>query len=1005
MNERIAHATWLLLGMTLLLGTATEPLMADAVSDYLRGKKTVEQQLLAGKFDDAARTALQLRRLAAGPLRYDSTALIFAVDCQAHVCYAKGEYDAALNLFRWASQKAEQVYGAYDRDTAMTLNNLATVLSDLGKYAEAERYQRRVIDIMTRVSGPQHPDVALALNNLGTIYYDGGRLRDAQRFFLRAVAIWERQTTQLKDLGMGLNNLAQVYANQGRYAEAEPLLQRSLQVYQRTVGANHPDLAMLVNNLGVLKFEQGRRDEATRDFERASVMVAETLGSNHPKFGLMLHNRAVLHREKNPDEAAQLARRAVEIYEKSLGPRHPALALPLNNLGYIYGLQKRYDDSIRTFERALRVREQATGPMHTDVVLVLTNLASVYSLRHDYAKAMDHITRALSTAEQCGSSFWVRATALKVRATIAWKTGQSTQAIDDLQAAINLVEQQRAAGSGGAVERARLFARFTDFYEQMILWQAELQKIDKILDALERSRARSLIDQMALRGVDLLAGLPAEEAARLTKREDAATYRIASLERELTVLDRRKDLSARQLQTRCEELQKRLNQARANFAAAFAAIRNASPAYRLTVGRSHKPVTLKHLAEWVGQKDGLLLEYFFGTDGGCVLVVPADGDPRFHMLEVSEPQAKVLGIEPGPLTAKRLQQVMNHEEGAGVLQRLRQTSDPAKLKDVIEPLAALWELLIPEEHRKMIVSDQCQRLFVVPDGTLGQLPFATLVVERGDTPKYLLNVGPSIQYAPSATVLVNLAEQKVAAAVAAAEPVLTVGNPRYIESSSPSVSVLAQLAPRSRYGASGGSLKPLPFTAWEVQWLADVFEKHGIKVAQLKEDQATERAVRHNAKGRRIVHLACHGLVDQAHGNLFGALALTPDPASAGPTDDGFLTLAEVYALDLRGCELAILSACDTNVGPQQQGEGLWALSRGFLVAGSRRVVASNWLVDDQAAASLVSYYCSLLAKGEENGQEVDYAEALHKAKKWIREQEKWSSPYYWGTFVLMGPN
>jgi CHAT domain-containing protein len=146
-------------------------------------------------------------------------------------------------------------------------------------------------------------------------------------------------------------------------------------------------------------------------------------------------------------------------------------------------------------------------------------------------------------------------------------------------------------------------------------------------------------------------------------------------------------------------------------------------------------------------------------------------------------------------------------------------------------------------------------------------------------------------------------------------------------------------------------------------------------------------------------------LVDESYGNLFGALALTPGPDPGDPANDGFLTLAEIYELHLDDCELAILSACDTNYGPLQQGEGVWALSRGFLVAGSRRVVASNWLVDDEAAASLISVFCTYVARAEKQGKPVDYAEALQKAKRWVRRQEKWSSPYYWGTFVLVGPN
>ena len=73
--------------------------------------------------------------------------------------------------------------------------------------------------------------------------------------------------------------------------------------------------------------------------------------------------------------------------------------------------------------------------------------------------------------------------------------------------------------------------------------------------------------------------------------------------------------------------------------------------------------------------------------------------------------------------------------------------------------------------------------------------------------------------------------------------------------------------------------------------------------------------------------------------------------------------------MNLKGCELAILSACDTNFGPEQRGEGVWALSRGFLVAGSRRVVASNWLVDDEAAASLVATSAASWPRPRSEGQ------------------------------------
>jgi CHAT domain-containing protein len=185
-----------------------------------------------------------------------------------------------------------------------------------------------------------------------------------------------------------------------------------------------------------------------------------------------------------------------------------------------------------------------------------------------------------------------------------------------------------------------------------------------------------------------------------------------------------------------------------------------------------------------------------------------------------------------------------------------------------------------------------------------------------------------------------------------------------------------------------------------------VFDKHDIGVSKLVRGEATEANVRANVAGRRVLHLACHGLADQSYGNMFGALALSPgNSRTVDPNNDGYLTLAEIYGLNLSTCELTILSACDTNYGPHQRGEGVWALSRGFLAAGSRRVVASNWYVDDRAAASLISYFCSGVAKSETTNNRAEYAGSLHAAKKWVREQEKWSSPYYWATFVLVGPN
>ncbi len=113
--------------------------------------------------------------------------------------------------------------------------------------------------------------------------------------------------------------------------------------------------------------------------------------------------------------------------------------------------------------------------------------------------------------------------------------------------------------------------------------------------------------------------------------------------------------------------------------------------------------------------------------------------------------------------------------------------------------------------------------------------------------------------------------------------------------------------------------------------------------------------------------------------------------------------MKKAYDLKLPECELAVLSACETNVGERFEGEGVFGLSRGFLAAGARRVVASPWAVDDESTAVLMGHFFSRIAQQEREGRRVDYAGALRDAKLKVRQDPRWSDPYYWAPFILIG--
>ena len=116
-----------------------------------------------------------------------------------------------------------------------------------------------------------------------------------------------------------------------------------------------------------------------------------------------------------------------------------------------------------------------------------------------------------------------------------------------------------------------------------------------------------------------------------------------------------------------------------------------------------------------------------------------------------------------------------------------------------------------------------------------------------------------------------------------------------------------------------------------------------------------------------------------------------------GADIDGFLHLQDIFNLNLPA-ELVVLSACQTGLGKDVKGEGLVGLTRGFMYAGSKRVVVSLWSVKDRSTASLMTnFYQQMLQQG------LNPVAALRAAQLKMLQSEQWKAPYYWAPFVIQG--
>ncbi len=265
-------------------------------------------------------------------------------------------------------------------------------------------------------------------------------------------------------------------------------------------------------------------------------------------------------------------------------------------------------------------------------------------------------------------------------------------------------------------------------------------------------------------------------------------------------------------------------------------------------------------------------------------------------------------------------------------------------------------------------------LYIVPDGPLLRLPFSLLVSAHKKQPvrpgelyahhhgcRFLIE-DFAISYLPTAGIL------------------------------------LSKKSPGSSRGNTGvviASPDPLPpgakHLAAALSEARAVAKETGASMFTL--GKATETRAKEALSNAPWIHLATHGFLSDRR-PLYSRIALAP-----GPDDDGWLHAFEVERLKLTS-RLVILSACETAEAAERT-SGWLGLSRSFLLAGATSVVASFWVVDDEATRWLFPRFHRELANG------LAPAMALQRAQVEILRNKRRGSlhfvhPFFWAGFIAM---
>lgn len=907
----------------------------------------------------------------------------------------RGMYQEALDVIN----EALTIFTEHQdrRGRASAFNNIGLTYANAGRMHLAEEFYQKALPL--RQAENDQAGVANLLNNIGGYHDVLGEPHEALEYYSKALKVWQDMDArgQLNDrdlLPIGFNNVAVAYDELGEWQSALENYERALKLSHET--GNSQREAATLDNIGELYNGLGDPISAKQHYEDALALLqgkAPILEAS-----VLIHIGQLSLSQGKLDDALEFFKKALTISQSPL-----RRAQALTNIGYAYAQQENPRKAIESYEEALSLRSR-TGDRRGEAV-TLQKRGEAYALLGKPTEALADFNRALSlyrvVADQRGE-----ATALYSIARIERDRNDTPQALAHSEEAINIIESLRTKVSSHEL-RTSYFATQQNYYElyidlNMRLYQLDHspKRLEAALQASERSRARDLIDTLVEAQADITQGV---DQSLLEREREVQQKLNAKAQAQMKLLnEQHTDEQARALAQEIDQLI-------ALYKSLRAQIRVSSPKYaHLTQPQTLSLQEMQQLLD----DNTLMLEYSLGEERSYLWLLSNSSIVGSASLpkrsEIEEAARRLYEL----LTAPQLK--------AGETPAERQRRISSALAQYPSQASALSQMLLGP------VAGQLgkKRLIIVGDGVLNYLPFNALPVPLSPSPAPVETEGghPSqangmtylieeheIVGLPSASALAlmrsELASRRAApmAVAVLADPVFDQGDSRLRAlqgNRAPAVGNTPSSSPQTRSILdnetlrSGLDLQPLPSTRREAEAIRKV-SPPGQSLLAL-DFEANRSTVLGLQDGRfRIVHFATHGILNSEHPELSAIVLSLFD--SNGVNQNGFLRLHDIYNLKLP-VDLVVLSACSTGLGRVIRGEGLIGLTRGFMYAGSPRIISSLWRVDDLATAVMMEkFYQSVFKRG------MPSAAALRQAQIEMLKNKRWQSPFYWAGFVFQG--
>ncbi|WP_445171361.1 CHAT domain-containing protein, partial [Microcoleus sp.] len=744
------------------------------------------------------------------------------------------------------------------------------------------------------------------------------------------------------------NNLAIAYSDRINGSRADNL-ERAIEFYQAALTVytfeDFPeDWAMTQNNLALAYSDRINGSRADNQ-ERAIALYRNALTvytfEDFPEdWAMTQNNLAVAYSNRINGSRADNQERAIEFYQAALTVRTledfpENWAMTQNNLALAYTNRingspaDNLEKPISLYRNALTIRTREAFPQ--DYTKILFNLGNLYQNNQEWQLAYDTYTPAIET-----------------------------------------VEFLRGEIQSGDESKQKLAEEYNQIYLGMVEVCIELKHYTKALEYVERSKARNLVELLATRDLYPKGDIPESvlnELSRLRREIDVEQRRVEIQQTNRNsnggTISGERSLPIDSLQTTSRD-STNLTQLRQQLDELLVRdIKPIDPDFLLT--QEVKGIPYSDIQALTAENTAILEWYIWDDKFLTFIITPKSPTPIVWQSSKADFQAL---LNWGDEYLRDYQQEDRTQWRENLAPRLQSLSEILHINEILGK-----------------VPKHCKQLILIPHLFLHLFPLHALPVSSEIWQRFNPET-PSPE--PTNPCLLDCFKQGV--------------------SYSPSCQLLQQAQRRKRPNfthlfAVQNPTNDLKFTDLEVPAISQHFHPKDILI-----QSDAKKSVIDDSRLRiaHCAHFSCHGYFN-FNQPLLSALLLAdcelpPPPPEENPTrylplQNGntldltkCLTLADIFALDLRECRLVVLSACETGISDFNSiSDEYISLPSGFLVAGSSSVVPTLWAVSDLSTSFLMIKFYQLLKGG------LSVSLALNSAQLWLRDAtteklQEWTS-------------